>query len=213
MPRWLLVGIGAVGGLALAATSSTATAAAPFYESVSFVDSQRGAVVADSCAKPGCPTLLLTSDGGQSWRRVRVPGHGQPLDGRQAGAGIVFASRKNRMYRSLDGGERWTRVPLGGTLLAWDARGTGAWVITNPCGSRRACAPRLWHSADAGRHWFFVTLRDAAREPDQKPPFDLSFIDAADGAALYERRDGTYALARTEDGGHRWLTAAAPCTG
>lgn len=215
LARWRLWG-----GVAAAIASSAlgfaghARAAAPLYYGVSFADAQRGAVMVDRCSKHVCRSeLLLTNDGGHSWRKPRVPGRAEALWGKQAGQGVVFASRHYRLDRSVDAGTTWTSVPLPGAVLSWDARSTGAWAITKPCRRLHLCEPRLWHSPDAGRTWYFTTLRDASRSTTLKSEFDMSFADAADGAVLYMRRDESYALALTADGGHSWSMGRAPCSG
>ena len=196
-----------VGGVVVAAVLAgrSAWAEAANYEAVSFVDARHGAVVVDRCYQRPCPRLFVFTGRG-TFADARLPGpRRRAVDVRVVSPRLLFASRGDALYRRADG--RWRRVFRRG-VLAWDARSTGAWAVTRPCARR--CALRLWHSFDVGRTWFWTALPDGARGPGLAP--SISFADAASGAALYRRREGSWAVATTVDGGHRWRSRAAQCS-
>ena len=180
----------------------------------------------DGYAYSGRP-LLRTTDGGRTWRSVRLPGAGTPVG--QAswvpGGRIVYVSGytsrshcRVAIWRSDDAGRRWQLrrgacggLPLSG-LFFRDARhgiaSGGSWDPTTQSGVSIVRA-----TDDAGAHWRTLWRQHSAGALDFPTAYaltELDFADARHGWALYggikdgaNRPYGGPALV-TSDGGHHW---------
>jgi len=103
--------------------------------------------------------FALSTDGGASWRLVRLPRgyqgvRAQPGRGRTV---TVSADRRGHGYEayvSFDGGKTWKRVR--GQLPEIAQGGSEAWGVDGV--DRR----RVWHSTDGGRRWTQVWPRPPA---------------------------------------------------
>ena len=99
------------------------------------------------------PGLWATTDGGQHWHRVSLPGAaGRAVVALAASDGVVLASAEPvdgslnaaRLYRSEVGSGKWTLVSKVAPAAALTVSGHSVWA---------GIAPKLWRSADSGRHW------------------------------------------------------------
>lgn len=99
------------------------------------------------------PGLWATTDGGQRWHRVSLPGAaGRAVVALAASDGAVFASTEpvdgslnaTRLYRSVVGTGKWTLVAKVIPAAALTLSGHSVWA---------GIAPKLWTSTDSGRHW------------------------------------------------------------
>jgi hypothetical protein len=227
MRRFVTLAIGAVAG-AMPAGVPAASGAAPrerlAVNDVSFATPRVGLVGAARCVahvRRCTPVIARTDDGGAHFRitrRTGRPAYVGPLGlGPHVVAalpGVSFVLDHGRAYRSADAGLHLRRIELGGRVLALTASATGAFAVTRPCASRRGCAPRLWHSYDAGRHWWYVTIRDADRHTTLG--FEPDAANAANAVLDYPLPSKGDAVARagllvTDDGGHSWVRRRHPC--
>jgi photosystem II stability/assembly factor-like uncharacterized protein len=167
-------------------------------------------------------TVLRTTDGGATWRRVRVPGADaldfrdvDAIDARTAFVLSIGPGDSSRIYKTSDGGETWDERfvnpdPKGffDAMAFWDAmRGVafsdsvdGRFVIVT--------------TGDGGRTW--------RRVPDRSLPAALpnegAFAASGTNVTVYGSRDvwiGTGAAAtarelRSRDGGLSWSVAPTP---
>lgn len=192
-------------------------------------DAQRAVVASAGEAEKGLAHILLTGDGGRSWRSVFTT--------RQAGVfldaiafwddrhGIALGDPVDSAFFLLvtaDGGNTWTRIPpaalprvLPGEA-AFAASGSSIalhgsahiWVGTG--GGGRA---RVMHSPDRGRTWTVSDVPVHAAGP-AAGIFSLSFLDARHGVAsggdYTQPRLAATSVAFTSDGGRTWTAAPAP---
>lgn len=123
-------------------------------------------------------TVLLSDDGGASWRQARVP------------VQVTLTA-----LRFVDARTGWAAGHLGTILKTEDGGATWALQLDGV----RAAA--LWAQAlELGDERAQQLGRRLAGEGPDKPFFDLEFLDAQRGVAV-----GAYGLAfATDDGGRRW---------
>ena len=101
------------------------------------------------------PGLWATTDAGQHWRQVSLGG---PVVALAASDGRVFAAtttvngslNKARLHESAVGSTKWSLVTGVSPANAITVSGHSVWA---------GIAPRLWHSADGGKHWTKLTFR------------------------------------------------------
>lgn len=95
------------------------------------------------------PGLWATSDGGKHWQRESLPGEVISV---AASDGVAFAVTEPvngslnaaRLFRNQIGTTKWTRVFGVSPANAVTVFGHSAWA---------GIAPKLWTSADSGKHW------------------------------------------------------------
>jgi photosystem II stability/assembly factor-like uncharacterized protein len=144
--------------------------------------------------------LLLTSDGGRTFRRACGP---RGITGAIVvpRPGVLVAAAGRGVLRSTDSGRHWRRIALGGRVLALAARDGRAWALSRNC---RRCGYAVHRSIDAGARWRSVRLRSQRSELLQTSP-GISFSDARHGVASAE------GYSTTNDGGRHWWSHPMPC--
>lgn len=99
------------------------------------------------------PGLWATTDGGQHWHRVSLPGAaGRAVVALAASDGVVFAAtapvdgslNAARLYRGVVATGKWRLVAKIAPQAALTVSGHSVWA---------GIAPRLWTSTDSGQHW------------------------------------------------------------
>ncbi len=116
---------------------------------VDFTDATHGWIASASVALPlGNPTIVRTSDGGQTWQPTPVPNlAAQSVDPatRSALGGLVGLHFANGVrgwffqagigWQTNDRGVRWTtmRFPLDGALVALTSAGADVWALLDTC--------------------------------------------------------------------------------
>lgn len=169
-------------------------ARAEYFTGPSFADDLHGTIIRGDKRHS---RVLVTADGGKSWRTLRRVSRAYVNP-----TGPWFGSRGNVIRRGGPAFTRWSVVAqFRGALLAFGARSTGAWAVTDPCGD---CAMRLWHSFDAGRTWWYRTLRQSSRD---RGLAHLAFTNAANGVVTYALPNGQMVTRATSNGGHTWTRA------
>jgi hypothetical protein len=121
------------------------------------------------------PGLWATTDGGQQWHQVSLPGEVVTL---AASDGVVFAATEPvdgslnaaKLYRSQVGSTKWTLVPGVAPANALTVFGHSVWA---------GLAPKLSASTDSGKHWSTLSFRCPATEPDASPVGAASTADVA----------------------------------
>lgn len=157
------------------------------------------------------PTVLVTADGGRTWRERTTPCRG-PLGFGLAvapfapgGAWLVCfgqggaGNQAKALYLTRDGGRTWTlrqperRMPSFGYVSALQMLADGhGWLLLARGG--------LLATADGGGTWrtFAIT------PPDRVSPVSASLLDDRTGYAVI--RGCPVSLVGTTDGGRRWTT-------
>jgi photosystem II stability/assembly factor-like uncharacterized protein len=189
---------------------------------VSFASARDGMVGGALCrgnVGPCASVLARTTDGGERFRITRRFGSARQASAVGVGAavyaalpGVSYVSTGPHVYRTRDGGRHLVRVPLRGSLLGFAASGPAAFAVTHPCKVKAHCAARLWHSFDAGRTWWYTTLRGA---PGRGQWFDIEAANAANVVVDYQRSGpedtSVSGLLVSADGGRSWSRRRHPC--
>jgi len=156
----------------------------------------------------GRALLLATSDGGRSWRRVRLPPGARPEDHSDVAAGVVALVVPPRLYVSLDEGRHWQRFHVDRFLFDCGSGRDGdeAWLS---CGGP---------NGDAGA--FILTTDDGGRTWTRRAtPFSLErhveLVRHGEAWTISDAGSGgnyPHALWHTQDGGRTWheLWATVP---
>lgn len=161
---------------------------------VQFRDTLRG------CAVAHAGIVLVTNDGGASWRNVR--------DGRSSGDGLSdlqFLDASNgwaigpaSIVRTDDGGESW-RPLVYSTSENGYLSGNAIHFLDGARGWLAGHGARFMRSDDGGLTWVKVAL---PLRPGERPNlWDVTFADAANGWVAGE--EGV--LFHTADGGGTWV--------
>jgi photosystem II stability/assembly factor-like uncharacterized protein len=143
--------------------------------------------------------VLITVDGGESWRPVSY--------GRSPGISLSdiqfiddwngWAIGSSCIVRTEDGGESW-RVLLYGTAENGYLSGNAIHFVDERRGWLAGHSARFMRSDDGGKNWTPITL---PLEPDEHPTlWDVTFIGPNHGWVVGER--GT--IFHTSDGGWTW---------
>lgn len=164
---------------------------------VQFLDSLRG------CAAASGGNVLVTDDGGESWRPARAEGvPGTALfDLQFVDAAHGWAAGPGAVVRSTDGGESWHRVVRS---VDDDASPTAFAVhfLDDSHGWLASDGGKLMRTDDGGRNWVAVPL---PLKKDEHPILrDVTFLDDARGWVV---GDGGV-IFHTEDGGTTWMRQA-----
>lgn len=133
----------------------------------------------------GPAQLLLSVDGGRSWRRGRAPRAVWSLAVDPARARTVMAAGERGVFRSNDGGHTWTRSARQALLLAWPARNDLYGV--DPAGEVR-------RSSDRGGTW---------QRMGELPGTPVPLTASPSGALFAALDDGT--VLESRDGGKQWV--------
>ncbi|MBY0274877.1 hypothetical protein K2Z84_06025 [Candidatus Binatia bacterium] len=168
--------------------------------------------------------VLVTSDGGASWRSAARPDLGIV-----AGAGIGDACLtaggsgilmdETRVLLTRDGGETWDFGPdfpfsrpesgssgEGFTDPVLHCSGQDdLWIVGSDVDPRN---DTLWHSSDGGRTWRDLSAA-VGSAPERGRPV-ASFLASGDGWIVLPRAGERPQVLRTRDGGARWATLVSP---
>jgi photosystem II stability/assembly factor-like uncharacterized protein len=156
---------------------------------VTFVDEKLGFAVGSAS------TILKTTDGGKTWRRVVE----RNTSGPEFGA-VLFTSPKlgwtmttilGAILHTTDGGDTWQKVPLPGSsgLMGKQAAVGSTYFLQ--------VSNMVYRTSNAGKTWQVLTDKFPASGQD---PGTMSFTDADHGCAVWSAVH--YAV--TEDGGKTW---------
>lgn len=163
--------------------------------SVAFADANTVLVARNDTA-----SLARSTDGGQTWSTVNVPGFGTPEDVAFGAAGVGYAvldTSSAQIGRTTDAGATWTFVgtPATGSLRAVAARGNLALAVGN--------GGRVIRSGDGGATWTVPNTGGAAMNLR-----DAAFV--SDTVAVIVGSSGT--VLRSTDGGQTFTAAASGVT-
>jgi len=204
-----------------------------YVQSVSFIDPQRGWLLARSTANPGDVALLQTGDGGATWTNLGSPvaGGDEPYRVQFADGAVGWldsVSVKPHAYRSTDGGVSWTQVSLPAPTGGWPATGQ-FFVAAQPTHGAGVVATVVNFVPYVGRSG--IGEQVIAFPPLTVRAFDgglpvvyryATFVDAIPGSDLRkvgtENKGGAYAQGQAPnqvqlgslDGGLTWKVIAPP---
>jgi photosystem II stability/assembly factor-like uncharacterized protein len=159
---------------------------------VQFRDSLNG------CVTASYERILVTDDGGTSWRPVpgMGPGGGYVTDIQFIDAWNGWAAG-TLIARTTDGGETWRTLMRGASENGYlhanaihFCSETRGWLVSHGGG--------LMWTDDGGRNWSPVAL--PLREGEHPTLWDITFSDASHGWVVGERGS----IFHTEDGGATW---------
>ena len=160
---------------------------------VLFHDSLRG------CAVGYAGIVVVTNDGGESWRPVRY--------GRSGGDGLSdiqfldesngWASGSASVVRTNDGGETWRPLVFSTSENGY-LSGFAIHMIDAQTGWLVGHSGALMRTGDGGNTWTRVPL--PMREGEHPTLWDVTFIDTEHGWAVGERGS----IFHTADGGSTW---------
>lgn len=179
------------------------------------------------------PGLLITHDGGRSWRRQSLP----PVLDVGVGAGHAFALTQAKphghvaLWRMPVGHDRWSRLPLpagaasrsSGNVYSADLAVEGASVVllrpgfTGPSVARpRNMAGRIWASTDSGTSWRARAVPCTASDGGAAllaiahghPSKWL--VDCFDNEQSSQEQNTQHHLYRSVDGGASWKRISDP---
>jgi photosystem II stability/assembly factor-like uncharacterized protein len=205
------VGAALFAGLALVgAASATNAYTFPRFQpvSIAFVDELHGVLAEDdwACQKPdGCQgRILVTSDGGSTWRQIYRGARGIELFPVR-GTPVIYAIGGSGMIESTDGGLHWRKTAIPAVLSSfvtplhgWRVGFTLKAVLRRP--------PPLEETRDGGRTW--MPRVNPCPPPDYGQASALSFATATRGWAVcatqatagYQGKE----VWETDNGGMHW---------
>lgn len=128
--------------------------------------------------------LMISADGGRTWRTSEPPSHLADLVVDPADPTRFIAASVDGLLRSSDAGRTWSAMTGPSVALAWPA--PRALYAFEADGS-------VWVSADAGKSWTARTVLPGA-------PAAVTAVDA--DSVIVALHDGTFAS--TADGGRSW---------
>jgi photosystem II stability/assembly factor-like uncharacterized protein len=170
----------------------------------------------------GGRALYATSNAGRNWREValRPPeayaGHAMTVGVPRAfagGRGVVPVRYRARgakaqhvvVYMTDDRGASWTArpAPSGGDVRGqtWGFPAALPFSAANPRDWVLFDSPTIYATRNAGRSWTVVHPR---HPPPAHGVWDVAFVSASTGWAVFEPRSGAPALVETTDGGRNW---------
>jgi photosystem II stability/assembly factor-like uncharacterized protein len=179
--------------------------------------------------------ILITSDGGNSWHLVTLPGcyhcansHFSFLDSRRGFALTATQSSDGtfvgRLYATSDGGTHWTlvratrfygRIVFTDRLHGWALTDPSRWAF-KPCCAIPIGEGLIYRTSDGGRSWQRVTLpAPVGYQHEGWIASWMRFFDTRDGViaslALDRVTKRLHVLVDvTNDGGRTWAVRAAP---
>ena len=203
-----------------------------FLDAIEFWDARRGIAFGDPMPdRDGRFLVLVTGDGGATWREVPAPGLPPSLDGEAAFAasGTALAVRAPRLawfatgggatarvFRSADGGATWTvaetPVPAGGAArgifsLAFSSAASGV-VVGGDYQQPNEARDNVAVTRDGGRSWSLPhPAGDAGADAEGRRLSGYrSAVAYVPGAAARTRlvAVGTSGTDVSEDGGLHW---------
>ena len=133
--------------------------------------------------------LLVSDDGGRSWRERAVPEPLVSLAIDPENPDRVLAAGEVGLYSSSDGARRWTSLGGEPGLLAWPSGGS-VYAVT--------LDGRVGRSTAAGARW--ERIGDTGGPP--------SAFDGTGGELYVALHDGT--VKRSDDGGRSWVVRSRP---
>lgn len=203
----------------------TADVPSPTVFTVNLLDDQNGYAWRQSQA-PGDGSLMLTHDGGRSWKTLPEPSPDVVIDG------AVFVDKRQgwvvgrrcdgsacsyTVYHTVDGGSTWRQqltveslMRRNSSVLRFVDEDHG-WLLLGPEGARcgmHGCAGALYRTVDGGKTWVLEDwIMDDHRPEGERHgiPIDIQFSSRLDGWLTIE---GTAAskggIGVTRDGGKHW---------
>ena len=129
------------------------------------------------------PALWATTDGGQQWHRMSLPGEVITL---AASDGVAFAVsepangglNQARLYESRVGTAKWTLVPHLAPQNGLTVFGHSVWA-----GVASGADGSLWRSTDSGKHWSALSFRCPASTVSASAVAAASTADVAIGCS------------------------------
>jgi len=142
--------------------------------------------------------ILLTQDGGASWRPTPAgPDGGGLVDVQFLDRWNGWAAGPVRIVRTEDGGETWTTVLRNASENGY-LTSNAIHFFDSHRGWLAGHSGRLMRTEDGGRHW---TQAEIPALGGEHPTFwDLTFTDESNGWAVGDRG----LILRTRDGGTSW---------
>ena len=201
-------------------TASSTVGASPYpLMSVTMTSSSGGYAPAPARhGHPGTTAVLITSDGGASWKKIEtIPYVGEDIVAPDADHAYLVAQCDGGCLRSVvvgtsNGGRSWTTLKTSaGSLSALSfVTDSEGWALSgdanptpDPTGAYGAA---LLHTTDGGRTW--TTLSD----PCGKAGGTVSFVNPKDGwvSCFGQGAAGTSSkmVFRTQNGGRTWNAVA-----
>src|SRR5579862_3153534 len=168
-------------GLVLVGTAGAANGYAfPRFQpvSIAFVDEQPGVLGEDdwACQKPdGCQgRILVTSDGGSTWRETYRGSRGIELFPVR-GTRVIYAIDSSGMIESTDGGLHWRKAAIPAVLSSFVTPLHG-WRVGYTLKAVPRRPPPLEETRDGGRTW--IPRVNPCPPPDYGQASGLSFATA-----------------------------------
>jgi hypothetical protein len=183
---------------------------------IAFADSRNGFLFG--------PALLVSHDGGRSWKRDALP----PVQALGIGAGYIFAMTQRgvqgrvRLWRARIGHDRWSSLPIpkhaGAPLTISDSsvvklavEGKNVLLLRpGDMGPAPTHFGRLWASNDSGVHWLTRTIPckqgggGAALVTIARGQPRTWLIDCWDNMQSSQAQDTQHHLYRTVNAGTSW---------
>ena len=189
-----------------------------FYDSMAFWDDEDGIAMGDAIG--GCLSIILTQDGGASWKKIPCEQLPEAMEGEAAFAAsngniavsdsavwIATGGMASRIFYSADRGHTWevfaTPIVQGGTMTGMfsvdmmDAEHGIAWGGDWESMSDNAANKIVTH--DGGENWELLT-------PTEGPGYcsSVQFVPNTDGQGIWAV--GIPGIHRSQNGGKTWVT-------